>query len=284
MQNDYAGPWSQTFDDPQRFLQRRAAAYQAYYEQMPLRPSLSRPHGAEMRIYDRIQFGDLLQFSILDGRQYRSREACYGPPNKGSGHLETLQSCPELLDAGRSLIGRDQEAWLFDGLDRSQSRWNIIGQDVLMARLRERSPNEEAGYWTDRWDGYPVGRDRFLQRVHESRVRNPVVLSGDIHSFWSNDLMLDFDDPRSPVVATELVGTSVSSPGPDYEQFSQFLSANPHVKFFDSRVRGYVAVDVSPKRMDIQFRAISDVTNPNAEISTLKTFAIEDGRPGTIPG
>lgn len=280
VQNDHADHWSQTFDDPRQFLQRRAAAYQAYYEHMPLRPSLSRPYGPAMRVYDRIQFGNLLEFSMLDGRQYRSPEACYGPPNKGSGHLETRKSCPELFDAGRSMIGAGQETWLFDGLAQSQSRWNIIAQDVLMARLRETTPNDEAGYWTDRWDGYPVSRNRLLQHVQDCGVSNPVVLSGDIHSFWTNDLALDCEDPRSPVVATELVGTSVSSPGPNYEEFSKSLPANPHVKFFDSRVRGYVAVDVSPKRMDIQYRAISEVTNPDATVATLKTFAIEDGRPG----
>jgi alkaline phosphatase D len=108
------------------------------------------------------------------------------------------------------------------------------------------------------------------------------VIGGDIHSFWANDLMLDFDDAHSPVVATELVGTSISSPGPNYEQFMRFLPDNPHVKFFDSRVRGYVAVQVSPTKMDIQFRAISDVTDPKASVSTLRSFFIEDGHPGVV--
>ena len=282
VQNDYAGQWSQTFDDPKKFLQRRAAAYQAFYEHMPLRPSLSRPQGPAMRVYDRVQFGDLAEFFVLDGRQYRSREACYGPPKKGGGHLETRQSCPELFDADRSMIGSDQEAWLFDGLARSPARWNIIAQDVLMARLREKTTGDEPGYWTDGWDGYPASRSRLLRHMYDSQVSNPVVLSGDIHSFWTNDLMLDFDDPGSPVVATELVGTSVSSPGPNYEQFSKFLPANPHVTFFDSRVRGYVAVDLSPKRMDIEYRAVSDVTNPDATVATLKAFTIEDGRAGAL--
>jgi alkaline phosphatase D len=282
VQNDYADQWSQTFDDPQKFLLRRAAAYQAYYEHMPLRPSRSRPKGPVMRIYDRVDFGDLLEFSILDGRQYRSREACSGSPKKGSGHLETAQSCPELFDVQRSMIGLEQEAWLFDGLAKSTCQWNILAQDVLMARLREASLNQDPGYWTDDWDGYPVSRARVLQHIFDSKVKNPVVLGGDIHSFWNNDLMLDFDDQKSPVVATELVGTSVSSPGPNYEQFSKFLPANPHVKFFDSRVRGYVSVEVSRQRMDARFRAISQVTDPNATVSTLKAFAIENGRVGAV--
>ena len=122
-----------------------------------------------------------------------------------------------------------------------------------------------------------------MQHVHDSKVRNPVVIGGDIHSFWANDLMLDFDDPRSPVVATELTGTSISSPGPSYEQFVKFLPDNPHVKFFDSRYRGYVAVQVSPKRMDVQFRVISDVKHADASVSTLRSLSVEDGRAGVVP-
>ena len=95
-------------------------------------------------------------------------------------------------------------------------------------------------------------------------------------------MRIDFDDPKSPIVATEFVGTSISSYGPPHELIAQALPDNPHVKFFDSRVRGYVAVQVSPTKMDIQFRAISDVTNPEASVSTLKSFSVENGRPGVV--
>ena len=94
---------------------RRAAAYQAFYEHMPVRPILSQPNGPLMRVYDRFTFGDLIEISMIDGRQYRSREACYGPPNKGGGHLETNASCPERREAGRTMMGFAQEAWLYSG-------------------------------------------------------------------------------------------------------------------------------------------------------------------------
>ncbi|MFZ1988777.1 MAG: alkaline phosphatase D family protein, partial [Alphaproteobacteria bacterium] len=116
VQNDYADQWSQTFDDPKLFLKRRAAAYQAFYENMPVKPSLSTPNGPAMHLYDRFAFGDLVEVSMIDGRQYRSRAACYGAPDKGHGHLESVEDCPELLQANRSLIGAAQEQWLFDGL------------------------------------------------------------------------------------------------------------------------------------------------------------------------
>jgi alkaline phosphatase D len=284
VQNDYADRWSQTFDDPQRFLERRAAAYQAYFEHMPLHPGLSRPSGAAMRIFNRVSFGDLAEFSLLDGRQYRSRAACYGPPDKGSNHLENGRTCPELLDVQRSIIGAEQEAWLFQGLSRSKCQWNILAQDVLMARLRQRTSENEFAYGTDRWDGYPESRNRLLRHLHDGKVKNPVVLGGDLHSFCANELLLNFDDEKSPVVATELIGTSVSSPGPDYEQFRKLLAENPHIKYFDSRQRGYVSVDVFRKRMDIRFRAISNVLDAQATAFTLEKFGIENGLMGAIRG
>ena len=280
VQNDYAGSWSQTFDDPNAFLQRRAAAYQAYYEHMPLRPSLSLPQGPSMRIYDRYAFGDLAEFSMIDGRQYRSREACYAPPDHGGGHMETIATCPELVEPSRSLIGMPQEAWLFDGFSRSRARWNIVAQDQLMAQLRERDPNGDIAFWTEDWNGYPASRTRLIRRIYESRLANPVVIGGDIHSFWTNDLKLDFDDPASPTVATEFVGTSITSAGPPYEQFVKYLPDNPHIRFFESRQRGYVSVELTPAQMTTRFRAVEDVRDPATAISTLKTFVVENGKPG----
>ena len=278
VQNDYADQWSETFDDPARFLLRRATAYQAYYEHMPL-PRRCRPNGPAMRLYDRFTAGDLVEISMLDGRQYRSREACYAPPH-GGGHLETNASCPERLDPRRSMIGAEQEAWLLDGLARSRTRWNVIAQDVLMAQLRQRSGDGTVAFWTDAWDGYPASRTRLLQHLRDRSVRNPVVLSGDIHSFWTNDLLLDFDDSRSPVVATEFVGTSVSSHGPSYATFARYLPDNPHVQFFESRRRGYVSVDLTRERMTTRYRVVSDAKDPQATVSTLRTFVVEDGRAG----
>ena len=182
VQNDYADKWSQYFDDPERFLVRRAAAYRAFYEHMPVRPILSRPEGPVMRIYDRFTFGDLIEISMIDGRQYRSREACYAPPNKGGTHLETDASCPERRDAGRTMLGFAQEAWLYSALAHTKAQWNLIAQDVLMAQFRLKQDNADA-FSTDDWDGYPANRARLLKHIHDTRVSNPVVVGGDIHSF-----------------------------------------------------------------------------------------------------
>jgi alkaline phosphatase D len=277
--NDYADKWSERFDDPQLFLMRRAAAYQAFYEHMPVRPILSLPNGPIMRLYDRFRLGDLVEISMLDGRQYRSRGACYAPPYKGGMHLESDASCPERHDAGRSMMGFGQEAWLYSGLAHTKARWNLIAQDVVMAQYHIKQ-NDVFAFSTDDWDGYPANRARLLKRIQETQASNPVVFSGDIHSFFANDLRLDFDDANAPIVATEFVGTSISSYGPPHDLIAQALPDNPHVHFFESRKRGYMCVDLERSHMQVQMRVVSDAHDPKAEISTLKTFAVESGKPG----
>ncbi len=281
VQDDYADKWSKFFDDPEQFLNRRAAAYRAFYEHMPVRPIMSRPEGPIMRIYDRFVFGDLAEISMIDGRQYRSREACYGPPHKGGTHLESNASCPERNDPGRTMLGFAQEAWLYSGLSRSKAHWNVIAQDVLMAQVGIKL-DDVYSYSTDDWDGYPANRSRLLKRIHDSQVANPVVLGGDAHSFFANDLRLDFDDPAAPIVATEFVGTSISSYGPPYEPIARAVADTPYIHFFDSRRRGYVAIDLVPKQMQVRMRVVSDATDPKADISTFKVFAVEGGRPGVV--
>jgi alkaline phosphatase D len=246
---------------------------------MPLR-SVSRPNGASLRLYDRFSFGDLVEIAVLDGRQYRSREACYGKPKKGGGHVESPESCPELLDPARSMLGQEQEAWLTDGLTRSQAAWNVLAQDVMMTRFRERTPDGHAGVWTDDWNGYPANRTRLLRHIHAAKVKNPVVFGGDLHSFFANDLALVFDDPKSPTVATELIGTSITSHPPPFELFQGFVAESPHVRFFDNRQRGYLSTDLARERMTARCRVVSDVRDPKATVSTLASFVVESGKPG----
>jgi alkaline phosphatase D len=281
VQNDYSGEWSQDFETPDAFLARRAAAYQAFYEHMPLSPTRSHPQGPAMRVYDQFGFGDLANVMMLDGRQYRSREACYAPPN-GGGHVVTAQSCPELNDPARSMLGGQQESWLYDRLANSTARWNLIGQNVVMAAFLDGRPPAESHRWTDAWDGYPANRARLIDHIAASGVANPVVLTGDNHAFWNNDLKRDFNDPKSPTVATEFVGTSITSFGPPYDLFMSKMPDNPHVRYFESRKRGYVSLDLSPKQMIARFQAISDAADPEAGIGTLKTFVIEAGHKGAV--
>ena len=181
-----------------------------------------------------------------------------------------------------TMIGTRQEDWLFDGFSHSRARWNVLGQDVMMAQWRQKNASGETAFWTDDWNGYPANRDRVLRYLYERRIANPIVLTGDIHSFWANDLKLNFDDPNSPTVATEFVGTSITSHPPPYRPFADLLPGNPHVRYFESRKRGYAALDIGPDKIVTRFRSLSDVNDMAATVSTLKTFAVENGRPGVV--
>src|SRR5208282_5044853 len=99
-------------------------------------------------------------------------------PNKGGTHLETNASCPERREAGRTMMGFAQEAWLHTALAHTKAQWNLIAQDVLMAQFRLKQDNADA-FSTDDWDGYPANRTRLLKRIHEKQVPNAVVVGGD---------------------------------------------------------------------------------------------------------
>jgi len=278
VENDYANQWSQDMRvTPEEFLRRRAAAYRAYYEHMPLRPR-ALVQAQTVRLYGRARFGDLVTFSMLDGRQYRSKQPCEVPPSR-RGHV-ARDSCSERRDPQRTLLGEEQEQWLLEGFRRADTAWNILAQGQLVAQLRQKDYSGEVGYWTDAWDGYPAARQRLLEAIAQSRLANPVFIGGDIHSFWVTDLKANFDEPRSPTVATELVGTSITSDPPPYGLIAKVLPENPHVRYFESRHRGYVTVDLTHQRMAARLRIISDRQDPNATVSTLKQFIVTSGVAG----
>jgi alkaline phosphatase D len=272
--NDYAKDQSQDFADPVVFLRRRQAAYQAYYEHLPLRPT-ARPQGINLQLYRRFQVGDLAEFHCLDTRQYRDDQACA----KGKGGGQVVFDCPERLDPRRSLLGKEQERWLLQGLQQSSAQWNVIAQQLMMAELKQ-GLAPLLGYWTDGWDGYAATRQRILAAIEEYHPANPVVISGDIHSFWVTDLQADFQNPQSPVLATEFVGTSISSSGPAYKLFALASKNNPHVKFFESRYRGYAVCIVSPELWTTYFRVVDTVKKPRGQIRTLASFQVKNGQPG----
>jgi len=270
--NDYAADRSVQDDPVELFLRRRAAAYRAYYEHMPLRSS-AMPEGPSLQLYRHLAYGDLGGFFVLDTRQYRTKQPC------GGGGRRPI--CDEALDPKATLLGAAQEQWLFGGLSRSSSRWNVIPQQVLIAKV-DRVAGPEQGYAMDKWSGYEEGRNRMLSFVATRRPANPVVLTGDIHSNWVNDLKVDFADPRAPTVATELAGTSITSGGDGAdlpETAAAMLSENPFVKFFNNQ-RGYVSCEMTPKTLRADYRVLEYVSRPGAPVRTRASFVIEDGKPG----
>ena len=277
VQNDYANDRSERLDDPEAFLVRRAAAYQAYYEHMPL-PAWARPRGPHMQLYTRVPYGDLASFHVLDGRQYKSPQVC---PVAGYGGSNTVlaSQCPERMDAAQSFLGMRQEQWLRDGLRASTSRWNIVAQQTLMAQA-DRGPGAEQQFWTDGWDGYPRARERLLREFSGGRIGNPLVIGGDVHMAAVADLKVDFDDPQSPVVATEFCGTSITSQGPSAKRVETILAKNPHIKLADGARRGYTVLDITREHCVATLRALNDVRDPASGIYDFARFAVENGKPG----
>lgn len=270
--NNYANLIPEDDQSQEDFSTRRTNAYQAYYEHMPLRQS-SLPNGPNLLLYRRFTFGNLAEFNVLDTRQYRTDQPC------GDG---LKARCTEALDPGATMTGSEQEEWLLQGLDKSQAQWNVIAQQTIMAEY-DFNPSPSVDVFNlDQWDGYVAGRDRFLGFLDQRQPANPVVITGDIHSSWVHDLKIDFNDPSSPTVGTEFVGTSITSdfPAQFIAPVTAALSDNPHTKFFDGAFRGYVRCNLNRDRWQTDFRVVSTILEQNADISTLASFVVEDGQPG----
>ena len=275
--NNYAGTRSESLDPD--FRRRRAAAYQAYFEHMPLR-ARARPTASGMILRSRHDFGRLARFHLLDARQRRTPQAC---PRAGRGGADWIdRQCRALRAPRRTMLGPAQERWLADGLRGAADRWNFIGEATLMARAL-RPVDGQLKVSSDAWDGYPAARDRLLASIADAGLGSCVVLSGDAHTTFVCDLKRDFDDAGAPPVATEVCGTSITSRGRAQSVTDAIVRANPHIHYGDSARRGYVAVDVSAGRCIATLRVLDDPLDPQSGIATAATFAIEAGQPGARP-
>lgn len=270
--NNYANLIPEDDQSREAFKRRRANAYQAYYEHMPLRLS-SLPKQASMQLYRRLTFGDLAQFNILDTRQYRTDQPC-------DDGLKAL--CDAALDPKATMTGVRQEAWLLRGLDKSPARWNVIAQQTMLAQFDFDARPGEQLFNVDQWDGYVAARKRLLNFLEQRQPSNPVVITGDIHSSWVHDLKTDFNNPLSATVGTEFVGTSITSefPANFIPAVQAALSDNPHTKFFDGAYRGYVRCLLTRELWQSDYRAVSSILDENATIETLASFVVENGQAG----
>ena len=278
--NDYADDRPEDGMDRASFLLRRAAAYRAYYEHMPM-PSRMRPDGPNMRIYTLLGWGSLARFHILDTRQYRSWQACPRPRRRGGSNTVDVEQCTRITAPGRSMLGRQQERWLETALSESGAAWNVIAQTTAMAQF-DQKPGPGRRAWTDAWDGYPAARDRLLAAVEAKRVRNPVVIGGDVHSFNVSRLRRNFDDLEAPVTASEFVTTSITSQAWSQERMNQYLPDNPHILLGESRYRGYTRVDITPQHWTADLRIMESVRDRDAACRTLATYVVEEGKPGPL--
>lgn len=271
--NDYAGAQSEQLD-PQ-FLLRRAAAYQAYYEHQPL-PRRMLPQGADMRVYTHLDYGDLGRILLLDDRQYRSPQACQSDNVGGSG---TVRDCREMSDPDRTLLGPAQQAWLEQQLANSRARWTVLAQQTLFATQRQ-SASAPHEFWNDAWDGYPHAREQVLAALQKQRVRNPLILGGDVHAHYACDVHRDSADPDSPIVASEICTTSLASEGLSRELVEGWARHNPHIHLARPDVRGYALIELSRDAASADLRMVDDMRRKDSTVSSLARFRTEDGRPG----
>ena len=268
---------------------RVAAALQAYYEWMPVRPVDT----ANLRKNNRyFAYGDLADLIMLEERVSSRSEILTAsrPTPFGAGFN---QSDPGYGDPGRSMLGVDQEAWLAERLRSTPARWKMLGQGVMFAQLKGVAAANSAGGGTflnsDQWDGYQPARDRIYEVLKgdatHAPVDNVVVLTGDIHSAWAADLT---QDPNNNNTATggynpatgegsravEFVGTSVSSPGLDSDSSGQIAGGlriyNPHFKYINLTRRGYMLLDVNRDRVVSEWWFVDTAASP----SRIETFAI----------
>jgi alkaline phosphatase D len=224
-----------------------------------------------MDLYRSATFGRLASFRVLDTRQYRT-------PQPGRGRIP--------LDAAATsetatILGARQRQWLRDGLSGSSATWNVLAQQVMMAMV-DTVPGDDAGYYSDQWPAYAHDRVGLMRFIADHKVANPVALAGDIHSNWVNDLRVDDREDGAPVVATEFVGTSISSGGNGVDRpgnFDTLLAENACVKWHN-RERGYVRCRVTPDRWHTDFVTVDDVTKPDAPTRVRASYVVEAGRPG----
>ena len=280
-ENNYAGLVDEIDDtgarrqSPADFARQRAAAYQAYYEHMPIRANLH-PGSADLRIFRRFDFGRLARFNVLDTRQYRTDQPGGFPSDFGLATAGTA-------NVTGTLTGEDQERWLAAGLNHSPARWNVIAQQVMMSRIKFPNPFGTVPPIIanlDQWDGYAPQRTRLLHHLADAHVANPIILAGDIHSTWLSELKLDFDRPEQPSVAVEFTATSVSSDFPiafDAPLKAVNPTLNPHVRYFDGSRRGYLRCTVDRRAWHTDVRTVETIDLRRTPVTTTASYVVETG-------
>lgn len=267
--NNYAGSVGENgMESEEQVRARRAAGYQAWWEHQPVRVPRARSW-ADLTIRRAIDWGRLARFWVLDTRQYRSDQAC------GDGTQRV--PCGEWADASRSLLGAEQEQWLDRGLAASRTQWQVLAQQVMVAPL-DRTVGAGESMSMDTWSGYPAARERLLRTIAERAPGSTVVLTGDIHSHWANELRSRFLAPDGRTVAAEFVATSISSGGDGMDRgvSDAVLAENPHIRWQNSR-RGYLACTVDEHQWRTEYRTVPFVTRPDAPVERAAEFRFVRG-------
>lgn len=270
--NNYAASIGENvMESDEQVHARRAAGYQAWWEHQPVRVPRVKSW-ADLTIRRGFDWGSLARLWVLDGRQYRSDQPC--------SDGDKVVPCGEWAEPSRTMLGQAQERWLHDGLGTSRGSWQILANQVMVAPF-DSAAGSETRLALDQWSGYPAARDRLLGAIAQHAPNRTIVLTGDIHSSWVNELKSSFSARNARAVATELVGTSIASGGDGSERSTYvtdaLLAENPHVKWQHNR-RGYFTCRVTPEAWQVQYRTVPFVSRPDAPIETPSRWRIIRGR------
>ena len=238
---------------------RKSSGKQAYFEWMPVREQSA----DTTRLYRKITYGNLLNLYMLDTR-LEGREEQLGATDAATN------------DPDRTILGVEQYNWLANELENSTAQWNILGQQVMMAPLKAFG----AVLNTDQWDGYPAERTKLYNHILDNNIQNLVVLTGDIHTSWANDLPHTGYNSSTGIgsAGVEYVITSVTSSSSPVGFPSSIISAsNPHIKWSDLTKKGYLVLDVNAQRVQGDYWFCNTITTPTTTISLGNKFHVNTG-------
>ncbi|HWJ96837.1 MAG TPA: alkaline phosphatase D family protein [Acidimicrobiales bacterium] len=262
--NNYMGDTVPGDATPEQVEERKAAAYQAWWENMPAR--LDPPDGPDLAVYRDFEVGDLAKLYLLDERQDSAEPPCRDESTSGLDY----GNCDEVESEDRTRLGKDQEAWLSDSLTKSTARWNLLGNPVVLAGVD--AGKDEPQFYLDTWDGFPGARKRLIAQLAE--VDNPVVLTGDYHAGMVLDVHAVPFDQDTPVVAPEFMSPPISSALFDADVTKRTPQIRQQINEY-----GYLVVAVTPDELTATFRVVDDVADPKTGISSAATWKVAAGNP-----
>jgi alkaline phosphatase D len=266
VENNYADEIPEQEADAATFAARRRAAYQVFWENMPLR--LDPPDDDGLALYRTVEYGSLATFFVLDGRQYRTDQVC------GDQSPTNPAECPELGDDAGTMLGTEQEDWLTEGLGQTEATWKVLAQQTVMKSL----VLGDLVLNVDQWDGYPAARTRVTD-AFAAAAGEVVVLTGDVHSTWVSDLTSDFDDPGAPRVGTEFVTPGISSHGGELEVITDVVQDNsPHIRYVEAGHRGWLRHEITPEAWMAEIRHVEDPSDAASPVPTVSTWVLEPGQ------
>ena len=247
-----------------------------------------------IQVYRKFSLGTLADIIVTDERLYRD-----GPPcgNNSIGERYFSVGCPAILDKSRTMLGAVQKQWFIEQVTGSTATWKIWANEVMLMQLKATAVYVDL----DQWDGYGEERKSLLSTFEKAKVENLIAITGDLHTFLAGYLKPDFDNIFASPMGIELMVGSLTSANFEEEIESdvdlpsatvpakQFKVApnlldplirglNPHIKYWDSSTHGYAILTLTPAQLTCEFKAVTTIREPTANLVPLKTFTVPAGK------